>query len=813
MTFRFAPSQMLFPVGILLISLTCTAYSAGAAESDAMDDAHTLSLLTDQFKSKIQPLFQQYCYRCHANGKHKGDIILDRYSTLAQIQADQRTWGTIADVLTQHTMPPEDKPQPTREQANEITRWVSQALSYCDCSGPREPGHVAIHRLNKNEYNNTIRDLVGVDFRPADDFPADDTGYGFDNIADVLSMSPLLAEKYLNAAEQVLQKATTPEDVTKPSKKRYSTQLLQATGGNVGGDLMVNGEVYGPHDFPADGDYEIRLQASQDPYGDEAARMVLKIDGQDLQSFDVTNRRGIPQAYTWRGHVDRGRHRIAAAYTNNDKGPKGDRNLYVTSIEIHGPYNAVAPPPLASEKLIFFVKPAGEVSEAAAARKVIERFATRAFRRPVRGDELEGLLGLYKESRAAGDSYESAVKVALEAALVSPHFLYRIELDPPAQLASAEAARNAPAHAVSDYELATRLSYFLWSSMPDNVLFDLAARNRLHEPAVLDAQVRRMLADPKSSALVSNFIGQWLEVRNLPEIFLDRKKFPNFDNRLRVAMKQEVELFFANLIHEDRSVLELIDADYTFLNARLAKHYGIQGISGDEFRKVMLTECGEAGERRGGVLEMAGVLTVTAMPTRTSPVKRGKFILDQILGTPPPPQPADVPALADKPQDRSAKSLRERFEQHRADPSCSVCHLRMDPIGFAFENFDATGAWRTTDNGFALDTSGKLPDGTQLQGAGDVKKVLLERKDQFVKNLATKLMTYALGRGVEYYDNCTIRDIAAATAKEDYRFSAMVIALVESDGFLSRKAYVAPKPAGDDEPDSPKTQRAEPGKN
>jgi len=381
------------------------------------------------------------------------------------------------------------------------------------------------------------------------------------------------------------------------------------------------------------------------------------------------------------------------------------------------------------------------------------------------------------------------------------------QLSPADQLASSEIARKSPPHAITDFELATRLSYFLWSSMPDEELFTLAGQQRLHEPAVLEKQVIRMLDDPKSQALVDNFVGQWLELRNLDDAFRDRRRFPKFNRPLRDAMKQEVRLFFGNLMKENRSVLELVDANYTFLNEPLAKLYGISDVSGDEFRKVDLSECGEAGKQRGGILEMAGILTVTGMPTRTSPVRRGKFILDQMLGTPPPPQPADVPALSQRPRDVSSGSLRQRFERHRADPSCSVCHLRMDPIGFALENYDAIGAWRTKDGNFPIDTAGKLPDGTAINSADDVKHVLLAKKDLFVRNLVTKLLTYGLGRGVDYYDACTVREIAKQTAEHDYRFRSMIVAMVQSDAFLKRRAFVEPRP--ESEPKKTKETKAD----
>ena len=686
--------------------------TAGAA------NAATLAAAQQQYTTQIRPFFVKNCYSCHGNGKHKGGVALDQYATLAAIQADHRTWGTVADVLSTKVMPPEDEPQPKKEDVTAVVGWIAQALSLCDCTGPRDPGRVAIHRLNRTEYNNTIRDLLGVDFQPAKDFPADDTGYGFDNIADVLSMSPLLAEKYLSAAEQVLDKAIVTDATFAAKTQKYDPASLNATGGNTGGDLMVNGEVFGNHDFPADGDYEFRLKAGQDKFGDENAKMVFKVDDKEIHTFDVAAIHRAPRMYKFRAAgIKAGKHKFAAEYPNNavdrdnpNPRKRGDRNLYVDAIEIEGPFNAAPPPLPATHTRIFFVTPSPALIDAAAARQIVQRFAARAFRRPVSVEEVESLLKVYRASATGGETFIESVKVALEAVLVSPDFLYRIEVDPPTAGMSAEQLRNAPAHDITDYELASRLSYFLWSSMPDDELFRLADAKTLHTPAVLDQQVRRMLADPKSQALVSNFVGQWLETRALDDYRPDPEKFPEFDNDLRKAMKQEVEMFFQTLVKEDRSVLDFINGKYTFLNERLARHYGISGITGDEMRRVSFANCGEPGKVRGGVLGMAGVLTITAMPTRTSPVKRGKFLLDQILGTPPPPPPADVPPL-DRGNEPLTGPVRQRLEKHRTDPNCAVCHIRMDPLGFALENFNALGAWRDDDNGFKIDPSGKLPDG------------------------------------------------------------------------------------------------------
>jgi hypothetical protein len=765
--------------------LPCLLLFATASAGASTQPAPTAQDIQKRFDAQVKPFLTQHCFQCHGNGKHKGELALDRFTSLTAIQDEEKVWRHVSDNLRTKVMPPEEKPRPPQAEVDGVVAWIGDALAFCDCTGERDPGRVAIRRLNRNEYNNTIRDLVGVDFRPADDFPADDTGYGFDNIADVLTMSPLLAEKYLAAAEQVLDKAIDLSDPLKTRTAKYASGDLQANGdGNSNGDLTKNGEAFTEHEFVADGLYAVRVRAVQQKFGDEPAKMELRLGDQKLQTYDVKAQRGDKDTPTFELFVDvnAGKHRVAARYTNNkvdnnnaDPKKRGDRNLYVRRIEIEGPL--YPPPPVRPEshKRIFFVMP-GEngLTEENAARQIVERFATRAFRRPARSEEVDQLLNFYRLARGEGDRFEDGVRLALTAALVSPHFLYRIELDPPG-------AGEKP-HAVSDYELATRLSYFLWSSMPDAELFKLAGENKLHEPAVLEAQVRRMLADSKSSALVSNFTGQWLELRNLDRSTPDPQQFPEFDEPLRKAMRQEAELFFANLVREDRSVLEMLDADYTFMNERLAKHYGVEGVKGDDFRRVPL----RPELKRGGVLTMAGVLTVTAMSSRTSPVKRGKFILDQIIGLPPPPQPGDVPPL-DETKTVTGKTLRERFENHRADPSCSVCHIRMDPIGFSLENFNAIGQWRDKDGDANIDPSGKLPEGQSLDGPAGLKRVLLGQKNDFTRCLVEKMATYALGRGMGRADKCMVKDVVETAAKNDYKITSVILGIVRSDAFVKRK--------------------------
>ena len=712
------------------------------------------------------------------------------YTSAQAVLADKKTWKTVGEVLEQHVMPPEDEDQPTMEQRSAIVQWVNDAVNQVDCSGPRDPGRVTIRRLNRNEYNNTIRDLVGVDFRPAAEFPADDTGYGFDNIADVLSMSPLLVEKYLSAADEILERAYNRPDPTRPMTVRYVGSELRGDAGqpfdNSAWKLTNDGQAWKRHEVAVEGEYEIRVRSYQEKFGEEPAKMVIRVDDTDLGTFDVkaTERRR-SDTHVVRYKLSQGKHKIAAAFVNNakddtneDKGKRGDRNLVVLGFSIEGPFNpnpAHIKDPL---KNIFHVSPGPALSQVEAARKNIDRFATRAFRRPVTKEEGDRLIALYLKARQEGETFEKALRVPLTAILVSPYFLFRIEPDapgPPGQVRQ-----------LNDHELATRLSYFLWSSMPDEELSKLASQGKLKDAAVLEQQVRRMMKDPKAAEFVRHFVGQWLELRNLESHEVDGRRFRRFGSGLRTAMKRETELFFENLMKEDRSIVELLTADYTFVNEPLARHYGLRDVKtqeDDEFVKVSL-----AGTPRRGVLTHGSILTLTAMPTRTSPVKRGVFILDQILGTPPPPPPPDIPALADKPADEASAPLRERLAKHRANPTCASCHVRMDGLGFALENFDPIGQWRDQEGRFPIDSTGEIAGGKKIKGVDGLRELLLARKADFVKCLSEKMLTYALGRGIEGYDHCTVKDITATIEKNDYRFSSLILGIVKSEAFQKRRS-------------------------
>jgi hypothetical protein len=600
----------------------------------------------------------------------------------------------------------------------------------------------------------------------------------------------MLAEKYLSSAEQVMDRAIPADNATSPHVVHVDAAKFAGTIGQDGGDgweLYSNGEAYIDRAIPATGEYELHIRAEADEAGTEAAKMTLKVDSHELRTFDVTAQRGQPANYTLRTKLTFGTHRLAAAFINDFYDPKAsnpkrrDRNLVVCSIDIDGPFNAVAPPPTPSERAIFVATPGRGVSEDEAAQTIIAKFVSRAFRRPQVPEVWGRYVRLYKQSRLDGATFKQSVKVALTAVLVSPQFLYRVEIDPPAS------AGGPAIHRIDDYELATRLSYFLWSSMGDDELYRFAAAGKLHERPVLEQQVRRMIADPRSDAFVKNFVGQWLELRNLDSVNPNAKVFPAFDGTLRRAMRTEAQMLFADVLRENHSALDLIDAKYTFLNARLAKLYGIPNVNGSYFRKVDLAGVPN-GEHRGGVLTMAGVLTVTSMSARTSPVKRGKWVLEEILGDPPPPPPGNISALPTHVSRGDKLTMRQHLEQHRADMTCASCHARMDPLGFAMENFDGIGAWRTMEGGRKIDTSGKLPDGTEIDSAQQLKQLLVTRKKSaFIRCLTEKMMTYALGRGLEDYDRPTVYDIRRSVERNDCRMISVVDAIVESDAFQERR--------------------------
>lgn len=761
------------------IAIVCLLHALSASVS--ADDA---ARRQQEFEQTVRPFLARYCFDCHSGDSPDGELQLDILrDSRAMATKDRKTWKKVHTRMFAHVMPPADADQPPKDQRDAMVRWLAGAIDAYDCSGPADPGRETIRRLTRYEYKNTIGDLLGVEARLADDFPLDDVGYGFDNIGDVLTLSPLLLEKYLAAAEEISQRAIVADPLAATASRRIAAHDMSATTNTSKPSddarmLYSQGELRARYEFPADGEYLIRTHAYGDQAGDEPARLQLKLDGRDLQRFDVKATADKPADYDWRGRIERGNRQIGMAFVNDYYRPEAsdpsrrDRNLAIFHTEIVGPLGEQTYPE--SHRRIFIAAPGKDISDEEAARQILRKLASRAFRRPATEAEVQRLTKLAQLGQSRGGRFEAGIQLALQAILVSPHFLFKVELDP------AEGDKDG-IRQLNEYELATRLSYFLWNSMPDDELFQLARRGQLRQQ--LAPQVQRMLRDSKADALVENFAMQWLQLRRLDDMQPDRRRFREFNGRLRADMRTETKLFFAAIMREDRSVLELVDADFTFLNERLARLYGIEGIRGEQFQRV---DTGAA--QRGGVLTHASVLTATSNPTRTSPVKRGKWIMETILGTPPPDPPADVPDLEETQKVNPSLSLRKQLEMHRENPSCATCHAQMDALGLAFENFNAIGAWRTRDGNSEIDPSGTLPGGEKFSGPGELKRLLLaNQREDFLNCLTEKMLTYALGRGVEYYDRCAIEKIVKAIEKDNFKFSRLVIEIAKSEPFQKRR--------------------------
>ncbi len=771
------------PVAICSIVTVCVALLA--SHVSAQEKSPTPKPVPqDAFKKTIVPFFNKYCVECHGKDEPEGEFSLTGLMDEASIYSSHKSWEKVFGMLELGAMPPEDAdPKPGDAENDKIVAYLDTLVFTVDCNAVRDPGRVTVRRLNRTEYNNTVRDLLGVDFRPADDFPSDDVGYGFDNIGDVLTISPLLLEKYLDAAEAVAERAIAVPP--KPEKRKFSGTQLQRTGsatlsGSGAYGLNSSGSVYKYYRFETPGDYILRARAGGKSAAGEDAKMEVRLDEKTLKVFDVKPPQQAMNVYEIKVHVDSDTKKFEAVFINDYYNPeKGeDRNLAIASLEIEGPLDAPFVDLPESHKRLMIAHPGKnkDVSAAlASARKVLEPFIGRAFRRPATKDEVDRFTSLVKIASEQGDGYEEALRVAVSGVLVSPHFLFRVEQDQKPD--DPKALRS-----LNDYELASRLSYFLWSTMPDEELLTLAGQFKLHDDKVLEAQVQRMLKDPRSQALVDNFAAQWLNLRSLAEVTPDRKQFPTFDEKLQADMRRETEMFFEAVMREDRNMLDLLDGKFTFLNERLAKHYGISGVQGEEFRQVELT-----GNQRAGVLTHASILTITSNPTRTSPVKRGKWILENILGTPPPIPPDDVPLLAESQSAKPDATLREQLELHREIPGCRACHESLDSIGFGFENFDAVGRWRDREGKNPVDASGVLPSGEKFAGPLELVQVLKKKQSDVSRNIVEKMLTYALGRGLEYYDQCAVDSIVRAHAKAEFRFSALVLQIVKCDPFLKRR--------------------------
>ena len=743
------------------------------------------------FVKDVRPLLDTYCFSCHNVDKKKGELDLTTITTDDAAQHATKLWRSVFEQVKSHDMPPDTaKKQPTDEERNRLIASLAELKRY---QGPPDPGRVTLRRLNRTEYDFTIRDLIGLDLRTArSSFPSDDVGEGFDNIGDVLSLPPLLLEKYLEAATVILDQAIVAQPVN------ISTTAAQLPAVHDGKELLPENNP-GPREFtalgevvlmaaiPVDGKYSLKFRAGTDSAGKDAALLVVKVDNQVVKECKVTSVKKSPTGQNVPLNLSKGSHRISLHFANPYADPatadanskkKNDkplvRALLIAQIELASTAGGGAKKPL--NKRIFVVEPGPELKPRDAALRITENFTTLAFRRPATKDQTEHFMKIFDLAISQGETFEEAMKYTLKAVLISPAFLFRVEQDRTPTLPN-------QVYPLDDYELASRLSYFLWSSMPDDELFAQAKQGNLHDPVNLEKQAKRMLKDPKSQALAETFAEQWLTLRTLNVLQPDPKRFPDFNKSLKNAMYEEAMMYFSNIIREDRSILEFIDSDYTFVNERLAKHYGLDNVSGANMRKVQLPD-----HRRGGVLTMAGVLTVTSQPGRTSPVKRGKWVLEQIVGDPPPPPPPAVPALAEQGANGTAgMSVRQLMERHRQDPVCASCHTKMDAIGFGFENFDATGRWRQDDNGKPLDTAGSLPGGVTFKGPIELKAVFLARKEEFARSLSEKMMIFALGRGLIDADQTIIDTITADVIKDKFRFTAIITKVITSYPFMHRR--------------------------
>jgi len=803
----------------------------------------------DEFHDTVQPFLATHCFECHGDENAENDFRLDVLNDEFALEDGGQVLEKALKKLASHKMPPSDEPQPPEAEAVQIVDWLKTYLAG-DPTGPINPGRVTLRRLNRAEYNNTIRDLLKIDIRPADAFPADDAGYGFDNNGDVLSLAPVLMEKYLAAAQLAVERAIRTDPIVPPPLERWEAATAEGTipksdpkaefsrarppGANappgaaparrrampLGRLFDTSGEIFVDHDIPADGTYVLRTRAygTQGSANQERSRVAFLVDGAQVQEpFTIKEELRNTSVYSLEAtFLTAGRHRISLALLNgptleevtlavlNAPPPKtaaelaaeeaaagnggrrrrrppggpppsltGKPTLGVIYFELEGPLETTPDRMPESYRRVMVAEPSPTETKRQAAEKIIQTFASRAYRRPVSDEEVGQLLNLWAKTDSDGRPFVESIDVALQAVLVSPAFLFRMELEP-------QPGESDNVHTLNEYELATRLSYFLWSSMPDDELFGLAEQGKLR--ANLTAQVNRMLADPKATALVENFAGQWLQLRSMQNVTPDPAQFPDFDPALRAAMTQETELFFQAIVQEDRDVLDFIDADFTYVNGRLAKHYGMTDITGEDFQRVTLAE-----SQRGGLLTQASILTITSYPGRTSPVQRGKWVLENLFDAAPPPPPPNVPALADEVGAELTGTLRQRMEQHRENPSCASCHDEMDGIGFALENFDAVGAWRTRDGDEIIDATGSLSGGRSFTGPVELKQIIRSQSDEFIRCLSSKMLTFALGRGLEAFDYRTIDGITASMLQNENNFSGMIEAIVRSEPFQKRK--------------------------
>jgi hypothetical protein len=778
---------------LLAAILTAAWVCALASVVTTADSAQTPQTSAATTKSPQRALLDRYCVGCHNQRTRTANLTLDVMDP-ANVAAHAAQWEEVVRKLRGGQMPPSTVPKPPDAARDGLIAFLETSLDAAAAADPNPGRTETFHRLNRAEYHNAVRDILGLDIDVSSLLPGDSASYGFDNIAGVLKVSESLMERYLSAARKI-SRAAVGDAPPGPAAQTYtvSPALLQ--------DDRVEGLPFGTrggalftHQFPQDAEYLFRFDLANLA---NPAEMDFLIDGERVQLFTIkgggrsTDADGNEQNENLeaRLRVKAGPRAVAAAFLKTPRvlsetnrrpfsNPTVSRppNVALRSITITGPFDATGSGDTPTRKRIFTCRPASAAAETACSRAILSSLARRAFRRPVNDDDIKVLLASYADGRRSG-TFDSGIERGIQQLLVSPEFLFRV---------TAEPATPTAAYRLSDLELASRLSFFLWSSVPDDELIDVAAKGQLKSAAMLDRQVKRMIADPRSEALTANFAGQWLQLRNITLVKPSEVLFPDFDDTLRQGFKRETELFFDSILREDRSALELLTADYTFLNERLARHYGVPHVSGSHFRRVML-----ADDTRRGLLGHGSILTMTSQPVRTSPVFRGKWILDNILGTPPPDPPPNVPPLPEKTGVYAgrAPSMRERMAEHRENPTCASCHSMIDPLGFGLENFDPVGKWREVDEVYvAIDASGALPDGSKFSNAAELRAALLKRPDRFVGALTEKLLTYALGRGVEYYDMPAVRKIVKDAAANRYQLSAIILGITRSLPFQQRRS-------------------------
>jgi hypothetical protein len=762
--------------------------------------AHGQSNGAPAAESQPQGILKDYCVGCHNDRLKQGNLVLSTLD-VTQPGPNAAVWEKAIRKVRAGMMPPAGARRPDAAKVEALASSLETALDTFAATTPN-PGRPVLHRLNRTEYANSVRDLLGIEINAPAFLPPDDMSHGFDNIAASLTMSPTLMESYVRAADAVSRLATGDPGVS-PHVDTYRVPQTYSQKEHVeGAPLGTRGGIAVQHFFPADGEYVFGMSFyhySGKFFGalQDREQIEVSVDGRRVALLDVNLKMtATDELRTPPIKVAAGARLVSAAFIARAQGPVQDfvmpfetalNNLaaevpgvtgllHLTTLGISGPTNVTGPGDTPSRRKIFVCRPASLQEEEPCARRILAPIARAAFRRPVDAADFEHLMRLFQKARQEQSGFEDGVRAALQGILADPNFVYRFERPP-------SGVRSGSSYRVSDLELASRLSYFLWSSGPDETLIDLASREKLKDPAVLEQQVRRMLADDRSDALAESFASQWLHLRNLRDLHPDPYAFPDGDMNLMKSMERETELFFMSFVRDDRPVVEMLTADYTYIDGRLARHYRIPNVVGNRFRRVAVTD-----ESRKGLLGHASILTVTSFPTRTSPVVRGKWILDNLLGAPPPQPPPDVPPLKENTEEERPLPLRARLQEHRANPTCAACHATMDPIGFALENFDALGVARQYDSGERIDPAGQLLDGTKLDGPVGLRQVLVARAELFKRTFTEKLLTYALGRGVEYYDMPVVRSIVRSADQQEGRFSAFVLGIVNSSPFQMRQA-------------------------